>query len=221
MGESPQGGEFNPDFDGRELSMLAMAIFDDDIAKGRTNDEAEEPYDETLQNVEFPTVKEEKINELKNWQESPIIATIKDYVKSDKPSPSKLEAMALPVEVRHYLNHKSLFRMNNGILYRIWVEKDGKINPLIVLSEIALHDMLKRIHAENHAGFRATFKMISDRYYAFHMRKTVQLHVASCPTCTLNNHPKCNADKSGNMMTNLPNEVVVIDFLGPLNNHKT
>ena len=217
----PEEAEFSPEFDAREVTLMAMAIGDDDIKAGRTNDEDEELPDNSLKEIKIPPIEKHRKKEVESWQKDTMVKQIKEYLEKDLPQPTKYEAMALPVEIKHFLNHRSLFRLENNVVYRLWVDKEGNVNPLIVLGESALHETMRKIHQDTHAGFRPMFKMISNKFYAFHLRKKVQTYVASCPSCILNNHPITTKVKTGSQLATLPNEVIVMDFLGPLNNFKT
>ena len=204
-----------------DKNVAAIALDDDDFQAGRSNDEQEEPIDEEFASVEFTPVEEERRLEVKGWQDSSTLNAIKEYIQNDLPSPSKLEVMALGVEMRHFFNHRTLFKLKDGVLYRLWVDKEGNAKSLVVLSDKALHEMLAKMHSETHAGFRQSFAKISSTFYSFNMRKYVQRYIAACPSCVLNNYPKGQVEKGGNHLVPLPNDLVVADFVGPLQNHKT
>ena len=205
----------------RKVTVAAVGLTDDDIDDDVVDDGIEELCDGSLDSIVFPSVEGERVEEVKGFQDDAVLKHIKQFVDNSLPSPSKMEALALSVEMRSFLNHRSLFRVNQELLWRLWVSKDGSATPLIFVSEKALLELLRKHHAETHSGFRATFKAFSRLYYAFHMRRIIQKYVSNCASCTLNNHVRGNADKSGNQLSLIPNDTIIIDFLGPLNNFKT
>ena len=97
----------------------------------------------------------------------------------------------------------------------------GQVKALIVIDESTLSQMLAKYHGDNHRGFRPTFGYFAEKYYCFHLRKFIQNYISACPTCILNNNFKVNRDKSGNQLAFMPNELMIADFLGPLNQYRT
>ena len=100
----------------------------------------------------------------------------------------------------------------------------GTAKFLICVGESQIRRLIDEIHTFrpgmmndlSHAGRRKTFAAISQTYYAFQLRKTVNEIVAKCPVCRLNNVTITHRNDSGFTLPNRPMEVFVVDYKGPM-----
>ena len=203
-----------------EITINALALDDEDLAKGRVVEDKDQPFDDAFKDFQLPELERSRIAEVKRWQDDHIIKSCIEHIQLKRSPPSKIEILSHPVEFRKFMVNESLFRVKDGVLWRLWVDADGNASALIVLGEAGLMEVMMRMHGNGGevalSGGAKLFKALASRYYAFSMRKKSQHFVANCPACRLANHPRTRPEKDGNQIALNSNDVVMVDFIGPL-----
>ena len=221
---TPTSGLADEEF--KNISVGALELDDAQIADGRVDGEEEELDDDVFKDVELPSFDEDQLQRIGELQDDDILRECRVLLKDDAVLPTKLEAMARSVDVRKFLRHRSLFRESaQGVLMRMWTNQREEIAKLIVVGEGGFERLMKQHHGFDpaspsmisHLGMRKTMLALSDKFYAFGMRKKVNAFINSCPECKMNNSPSTRPEKDGNQMRSEENSMVVMDLLGPVN----
>ena len=211
-----------------EIVVAAVDLDDEEQASGRVEILTDEPTRIDLPStIELPIYEEKELEKIRNMQiNDSILDQVMKYMKGEINQPSKIEAMALASEIKDFLRHKSNFRLNSqGVLMRIWIESDGKMIPLIVVSDKAFQELLSNLHNFNprnptsipHMGSRRTFAALASTFYCFKMRQKVIKYVADCPVCHLDNHvTHTMREDQGEQISFEPMSLMIADYLGPL-----
>ena len=98
-------------------------------------------------------------------------------------------------------------------MYKVGLDRNRIVMP---------GEMLRQFIAEmhliyGHIGGRKTYQMISEPFYAPQMRKLVNKILKTCDTCQKTKHLTRRYDEYVQpILTNAPNELLSIDFDGPL-----
>ena len=204
--------------------IAAYSLTDDQVESGENELEEDTEIDNDITaKIKLHRFKGNRLEGVKSLQENDdAIMDIISRIKSNQKDPPKTESLILTPALKHYLKNKSLFRVSeDGILLRLWHNKNGKIDQLIVVGEKKFHQVATEAHqriesAHRHAGQRRTFLALSRRYFAINMRAIINKVVNSCATCKLNKYPRTNAIKTGNKIATGSNEKGEIDILGPV-----
>ena len=204
----------------------AVGIDDDDIEAGRNNDEEDEIDDALIGGCALPSFSPEALGEVENLQSGDVtLNEIRLYLGGEKEIPSKNEAMLLPKQIQSFLRNMTLFRISpQSVLMRIWTAKDETVTPLIAVAEEKFKMLVNQTHGfttnsasqTGHLGMRKTFQILSERYFCFGGRKISNNIISGCEICRLNNYPATRAEKDGSHIVYEPNELVCMDFHGPV-----
>ena len=82
---------------------------------------------------------------------------------------------------------KKIFILDNGILYRLWLE-DGQTYKCMVVPVILRDPLLVQGHNWNgHNGSRRMYNTLKRSYYGPNMKKEVFFHCKNCSECILQN----------------------------------
>ena len=83
---------------------------------------------------------------------------------------------------------KKIFILEEGVLYRLWLE-DRETFKCIVVLKVLQDPLLMLAHKHNgHNGSRRTYSALKRGYYWPNMKKRVFLHCKHCMECILQNH---------------------------------
>ena len=207
-------------------SVAALEIDDDDLAEGRMEKEEEGELDDRfLEGMPLPIYEADDLERIRYLQDDEVLRQCRDYIGDDVEIPDKLSVLQLPYEVQNFLRHRSLFRLSpQGIIFRLWLHPSGKVNRLIMVGKTQFMELLHEAHTFHdnrtntaaHIGIRKTFQILSNKVYAFDMRRQIINFINECGTCALNQHHKTNPEKSGNQLRMEANACLTVDFLGPL-----
>ena len=206
------------DFNNEELEEIQ-----EEAVGGGEEELEEEMFDDYV----LPTFSGDRLEEVKQLQQGDF-NEIRKYLKGEKKIPSKYEALDLSFNIKHFLCHKSLFRISDqNLLFRLWVFSNGKITPLIVVEGARFQLLIENVHkyATNgnnggnvlsHVGQQKTLQALERKFYTFQMRRQVNAYISKCSDCRLNTTPVTSAEKDGSMMRMEPNEAVTLDYWGPI-----
>ena len=109
-----------------------------------------------------------------------------------------------------------MFVMENGILYRLWIEHDKTFRCILV--PYSLRDALLTM-AHQHSGHNGpprTYSALKREYYWPGMRKYVFKHCKSCYECRLQNQGQPDDEFKYFTVPELPMEMICMDLVGPI-----
>ena len=207
-------------------SVAAIGLDDDDMAEGRCEEEEDGELDEDIfSGVVLPSFSDERLSTvLQMQQDDAILDECRHFLLGTKEIPMKIEALALPFHLQDFLRHRSSFRLSpQGVIFRLWVLKNGGVVSLIVVGAAAFNDLVESVHSFSpdssshaaHLGRRKTMTVLSQTYYAFGMRAKINKIISMCPSCVLNSFPKGRKEDDGEQIATEPGAVVIIDYAGP------
>jgi hypothetical protein len=101
-----------------------VSMDDDDMEAGRSDLVDEEITEDVMKTVEIPNIEPMQQKKVKAWQKDGIVAEMKTIVQTNRPTPSKLEALALPPQLRAFWTHRSLFVVKDDVLWRGWTNAE-------------------------------------------------------------------------------------------------
>ena len=198
-------------------------LTDERVNQGEVEQTVDQSIDDDIASaVELPKFEWEELKQIINLQKEAQTQRIIHAIENNTPTPGKTEILAETDEMQNYYKNKSLFKISKQkILFRIWIEKTGEKQPLIVVgkekySELATDAHFNRQSTVRHTGYRKCFAKLSKQYYSLNGRQTVNKIVNKCAVCKLNNFPRGNASKTGNQIDLAPNNSGQIDFVGPI-----
>ena len=150
---------------------------------------------------------DEVIHEIKSWLQQNYVPTWEDV------------ASASP-EIQHLWSQLETLELNNGILYRKFLQPDGrqKYLQLIVPSSLrqAVLELVHGSKAAGHLGVNKTIARLMQYGYWQGWRRDVDLYVHRCPTC--NRYRHTNRYKQGPLQP-LPissvGQRLHVDLMGP------
>ena len=210
---------------------IAALDFNDEELQTRGDEEEEDEEEEEGVDCVLPIFSGRRLEEVKSLQEADGVGEkIKRYLDGSTPNPSKYEALLLPEEERHFLRHKSLFRVSSqDLIFRLWVFKDGVVTPLIYVSAGRFEDLIAEAHAfkpggnniVSHFGQRKTMTMLERKYFAFGMRRKIKNFISLCAECRLNSHPVTSSETTGSHLRTEPNACMTLDYWGPIGSFAT
>ena len=206
-------------------SVCAIELDDDDIAAGLQDDADDGPVDEPLlDSVVLPSFDAIALETIKRDQDDVTLKNCIDFLNGTVPMPSKTEALGLPTPIQDFLRHKGNFRITHqGVLIRLWLQKDSSVSSLIVVGDAALQRILKETHdfstgsnnAAPHVGQRKTLDIIKRRFYAFKLREKVHKFIKSCAVCCLHKIGAASKEDDGNHIATENGHLLVADVAGP------
>ena len=213
-----------------DITISAVDFDDQDLADGREEITEDILSDNDLPiTLELPSYGPAELDRVRSMQlGDATINYILRYLKGEIPTPDKISSMALSSELRDFIRHKSNFRTSDqGVLFRVWISKEGSMSPLIVVGNTAFQDLLKQTHSFTpnsgtpsipHSGMNRTMSALCDVFYTFKMRAKIATFISSCPVCILNNHvTKAMKNDQGCQISFEPMDLMIVDYLGPLN----
>ena len=109
-----------------------------------------------------------------------------------------------------------MFVMENGILYRLWMEHDKTFKCILVPN--SLRDALLTM-AHQHSGHNGpprTYSALKREYYWPGMHKDVFKHCKSCYECRLQNQGQPDDKFKHFTVPELPMEMICMDLVGPI-----
>ena len=205
------------------VSSCAIGLDDDEIEDGVDEELEDSPPDEVIDDdVELPKFDEFRLKKVKELQRDDESQQIKRFVKGEETPPGKTEALVASHAVKHYLRHRSWFRVTpQDVLIRRWVDSRGAVTDLIVVGEDEFKTLVKDTHSNpisshRHFGVRKTFTAMNQVYFAFRGRLILKQVIAQCATCALNNYPKNAKECEGNQIVSRSNEAGCADLAGPI-----
>jgi len=155
---------------------------------------------------------------LKYQRKSKLISSCKDWILDNNTKPNKHESLKLDSEQLSVIRHLSLFRISNQeLIYRIFVEANGKAQALIWMEDEGLNSIILEIHLKyGHVNKKVIFKLISEKFYAIGIRRKIKNLLILCKSCVQYNTKKTVIIKPSSMLAEQPRDILSIDALGPL-----
>ena len=164
------------------------------------------------------TVYVEEIGQTKLYENKNTMEIKKPLKKEDLRIMQKKDSycrdIANKLSKKQHMNE--MFVMENGILYRLWVEHDKTFKCILVPS--SLRDALLTM-AHQHSGHNGPPRMYSAlkrEYYWSGMRKDVFKHCKSCYECRLQNQGQPDDEFKHFTVPELPMEMICMDLVGPI-----
>jgi hypothetical protein len=152
--------------------------------------------------------KDENINTIKMWLQN-----------NEKPKWSEVSPRS--VELKYYWNRYDSLKIENGVLYHLWEEIDGKsIKYLVVLPRVLVNEVLLELHNRpigGHLGERKTNLKVKQRFFWFGLSQDVKSWCKTCDLCASQKGPPRKAKAAMKQyLVGAPLERVGIDITGPL-----
>ena len=111
---------------------------------------------------------------------------------------------------------KKIFILDDGILYRLWLE-DGHTYKCIVVPQILRDPLLVLGHNRNgHNGSRRTYSALKRNYYWLNMKKEVFYHCKNCSECILQNQTTTDSQFGTFTTPDGPMQFICMDIVGPI-----
>ena len=163
-----------------EMAISAIGVDDEMMEAGR-DDETEDgdPDEDIIDGTPLPNFDEDRLQEVLSLQEGDrVIEECKKYLRGELEVPDKREAILLEADIQKFLRHKNNFKITTqGVLVRIWLNKDSTINTLIVVGANQLTSLITQHHTFSmtqssnmaHLGMRKTMNLLSKKFFAFGM----------------------------------------------------
>lgn len=149
----------------------------------------------------------------------PIIGKVIKFKESRAEKPTWEEISPESTKVKSYLAYWDMLYLDNGVLYRTWIRKDGGHRRLLVLPEEFRNGALRRLHDDRvagHLGQQKTLQRIRERYYWVGFTEDVHKWCTNCQVCIQKDKPRM-ADRAPMKVYNVgaPMERIALDILGP------
>ena len=179
--------------------------------------EASMPMVDVVGDISLPEVRKMEIKGVKEGQNGPISDKIREW-KEEGGLPDKREALNLDSEETAVLRHISLFRINSqGIIFRIFVKKEGVSEILIFVEGNKLKERVTSVHeALGHCSKKGTFDAVKRIYYSTNLKFRVNSILNSCVLCICYNIRKGVREKQSTLSSCMSGDVLQVDLLGPL-----
>jgi hypothetical protein len=153
-------------------------------------------------------------------QESdPDLQKIMKAMKSGQ-RPTKQEMSGEGAIAKAYWAQWQSLKLQNGCLYRVWEDEDGKANrDLLVVPKCRITEVLSEFHdgpSGGHLGVNKTYDKIRTRFYWIGCRQSIADWIQSCQECMQAKGPKTRS--RGRMMqysSGAPFERIAMDIAGP------
>ena len=138
----------------------------------------------------------------------------KEELKAMQKKDSYCRDVANKLRKKQHMN--KMFVMENGILYRFWIEHDKTFRCILVPN--SLRDaLLTMAHQHSrHNGPPRTYSALKREYYWPGMRKDVFKHCKSCYECRLQNQGQPDDEFKHFTVPELPMEMICMDLVGPI-----
>ena len=115
--------------------------------------------------------------------------------------------------------HTSKYANRYTILNGILIKKAGKLQKIILPAELAKELVMELHNMYCHVGARKIFRMINDEFFVRNLRRKVQQWLHTCDVCQRVKYHQITGDAPLQaIIPEKPNELLSIDFLGPLAN---
>ena len=151
----------------------------------------------------------------------PVLKKVHKWKESDK-KPEWCEIADQGAEAKYFWHRCELLEIRDGVLFRKWVNLNGKENKYLLIVPKFLHRIiLSQLHdgvTGAHLGIAETLFKIRERFYWYGLKSDVESWCACCEICG----SRKGAYKSGKAPmkqynVGLPMERIAIDFMGPFN----
>ncbi len=149
--------------------------------------------------------------------EDPLIGKVLRLKESRTEKPPWSEMSPLGYKMKGYWSSWELLHVQDGVLYREWVEKvGGRHRNLLVLPE-KLRTKSFDDKAAGHLGETKTLYRIRERYYWVGFKEDVVSWCKRCPDCVQKEKPR-TSNRAPMRIYNVgaPMKRVALDILGPL-----
>ena len=111
---------------------------------------------------------------------------------------------------------KKIFILDDGILYRLWLE-DGQTYKCMVVPLILQDPLLVLAHNRNgHNGSRRTYSALKRSYYWLNMKKEVFFHCENCSECILQNQTTTDTQFGTFTALEGPMQFICMYIVGPI-----
>ena len=150
----------------------------------------------------------------------PAIGPIYRLLSDGEQRPSIESLMPTAEETKSYWAQWELLAMVNGVLYRCFIDAEGRTKKLQLITPTVLRPELIRLchtgMTGGHLGFRKTVEQVARRAYWTGYRSDVQRFCRRCPDCTKYHRgaPPRNGPLQS-MTVGMPMERWAIDLTGP------
>ena len=106
-----------------------------------------------------------------------------------------------------------IFLMENGVLYRLWLEHDRTFKCILV-PEVLRDALLTLAHQHNsHNGAPRTYSALKREYYWPRMHRDVFKHCKSCHECRLQNQGQPDDEFKHFTVPELSMEMICMDLV--------
>ncbi len=150
----------------------------------------------------------------------PCTRQVADWLEKSERPPAK-EMYAENPELRHYWNIWSCLELQNGLVFKRFVNKEStKTHYQLLLPKTLRQEVLQATHNSvwsGHLGRKKTAARVSQKYYWYEFREDVNIWVSRCDICAAMKAPtKKPKAPRGDMRVGAPLDRICIDVLGPL-----
>ena len=170
-------------------------------------------------NFETPNLEEDlKLKILDLQKESELVILCKTWLEDENSQPDAMQALGLNAEQLSVLNQISLFRIgDDGIIYRMFVDKNGSVEPLIFLANEPMTSILKDLHeSKGHLGSNKLFILASKNYYCPNLRLRAKQVVDGCLACIKYSYKVSPKERLSTQLASQANRKWSLDHKGPL-----
>ena len=135
---------------------------------------------------------------------------LKEMQKAD----SYCRNIANKLHKKQHMN--KIFVMENGVLYRLWMEHDKMFKCILV--PITVRDALLTLAHQpgRHNGAPRTYSELKRKYYWLGMHKDVFKHCKACYECRLQNQGQPDDEFKHFTVPELPMAMICINLVGPI-----
>ena len=197
--------------------------------------------DDAFGDVELPVLDEFDLERARRGQVGERADEIRGFLKiasktppgadktrsSDHPnSPPGADKMRSPdylkekSETLSIMKQMSLFKINKqGIIFRLFVETDGKILILIFIDGPELNKIIHETHlATGHGNSKAILALIGKKYYSLGLGRKIIEFIRSCVECIKFKSGNTVVEKQTSLLATQSRKVLQVDLSGPLPN---
>ena len=160
------------------------------------------------------------VSDLKQLQrEDPDIAPIL-AAKLAGTKPSSRDMVSSSPASRHYWVLWDLIFLEQGLLYKRFLKKDGSgEHRQLIVPKSLKNEVLFKMHdsvVSGHLGCKKTKEKTLQRFYWYGLKEDVALHIRKCDICTADKKPnKMPRAPLGSLRAGAPGDCVATDYLGP------
>ncbi len=185
-----------------------------------TSSEKDPQIHEILRISEAERSKTVTIDEIKReYSNDRVLSQVIEWVK-DGSRPQEINHRSAQRELSHYWKNFNLLTMEDGVLYRSWIDPvENTRKPLIVVPNTLVERILYTFHdtlATCHAGVAACVERCRKQFYFYKLKYEFELYIGSCITCARAKQPKAylRAALKRSVYTEW-NQAISIDHLEP------